>query len=187
MKVKLKDVRISFTQNLFVAAEYKKDDGKPRYSSTFLIVPGSANDTALEAAIQAAADAKYGAKAQAMLKGMVGNGNKYCYQNGDTKEYEGYAGMKFVAAHRQAKDGAPKVFGIDGMTLLKENDGIIYGGCYVNAVVDIYAQPGENAGIRCGLIGVQFLRDGVAFSGSRISEGDFEDYSATANDMDGLI
>jgi len=95
--------------------------------------------------------------------------------------------MKFVAAHRQAKDGAPKIYGIDGKTLLKETDGIIYGGCYVNAILDFYAQSGENPGMRCSLVGVQFLRDGPAFSGSSVSAGDFEDHSAKGDDLDGLL
>ncbi|CAN0502063.1 unnamed protein product, partial [Phaeothamnion confervicola] len=84
-----------------------------------------------------------------------------------------------------ASSGRPLV--IDGQkNPLVEEDGKPYGGCYVNATVEIYAQKGENAGIRCGLLAVQFARDGDAFTaGSKPSADDFDDVAAgaTAEDL----
>ena len=178
-KSKLQDVRLSFP-DLFTAVEFE-EDGKKRFNATFLVVPGSENDTAIRAAIEAAAEETWDKKASAMLESFKGNSNKYCYLDGNTKEYDGYEGMMYLAAHRGEADGAPAVKGadIDPATSkvrdLKPADGIPYAGCYVHAVVEIYAQTGKYPGIRCGLVGVQFVRDGDAFSGaSRAKDGDFE-------------
>lgn len=184
MKVKLLDVRIAFCQSLFEAEQYQ-GKGPFRHSSTFLIVPGSANDKAIEAAILAAATEKWPKKAAAMIESMRGNSNKFCYQKGDLKDYDGFQGMMSLAGHRKQQDGAPDVFDItkDPQTgrprRIGKGEGKPYAGCYVNAVLDIYAQDGENSGMRCGLLGVQFLRDGDSFGGAgRVKDDDFESIDA---------
>ena len=50
---------------------------------------------------------------------------------------------------------------------MSARDGVFYAGCYVDAVIDIYAQDHPQYGrrINCGLLGVRFVRDGDAFSG----------------------
>ncbi|MWN55950.1 ssDNA-binding protein, partial [Escherichia coli] len=61
-------------------------------------------------------------------------------------------------------------------------------GCYVNAVIDIWAQD-NNFGkrINASLGGVQFLRDGDAFAGGGVaSADDFDDISEGA-DAEALI
>jgi len=177
--VKLKDVRLSFP-DLFNAVEFEKGDGKFRYNATFLVVPGSDNDKAVRAAIAEAAENKFGKKAAATLKGFENNPNKFCYVSGDTKSYEGYAGLMALSAHRKQSDGPVGVFdsvaGADGKPArLTGSEGRPYAGCYVNATVDIYAQDGQNGGIRCGLAGVQFWRNGDAFSGTKAADsGDFD-------------
>lgn len=182
MKVKLNGVRIAYTESLWEAKEFKEGDGKPRHSVTVLIEPGSANDKAMETAIKCVAVEGFGAKAEAMLKSFRGNPQKFCYQDGDTKAYDGFAGMKYAAAHRRAKDGKPRIVDTDGKTPIEQADGKIYGGCYANVVVDLYAQVRDNPGIRCSLLGVQFARDGDAFSGSRLGEDEFDDLTAGEED-----
>ena len=66
---------------------------------------------------------------------------------------------------------------------LKSEDGIIYGGCYVNGVIEIYVQKGENSGVRCALLGVQFVREGQAFAGSRATDNDFDDIADKGDDL----
>ena len=50
---------------------------------------------------------------------------------------------------------------------LVESSGKPYSGCYVNAIIECWAQDNKEFGkrINFGLKGVQFLRDGDAFSG----------------------
>lgn len=163
MQIILKDVRLSFP-DLFEAKAYKDNPGK-RFRSTFLIDPKSANHAAIEAAIQSVATTRFEKKAASMLQSFRGNANKFCYLDGNLKEYAGYEGMMYLAASRKEEDGRPQVIDRNG-TPLTPADGKPYGGCYVNAIVDIYAQTGTYPGIRCSLLGVQFLRDGESFGGA---------------------
>ena len=72
----------------------------------------------------------------------------------------------------------PSVFGSD-KSPLTEADGKIYSGCFVNVSFDIWAQtyngvPRINAQLR----GVQFAKDGDAFSGGQAASADeFDDVS----------
>lgn len=162
-------VRLSFP-DIFEATQYE-GKGAFRYNASFLIVPGGENDKRVQAAIKEAADEKFGKKAAAMLEGIRGNSNKMCYVKGDLKEYDGYQGMLVLSAHRKQEAGRPLV--IDGNKQpLAAADGKPYAGCFVNASLDIYGQDGQNSGIRCGLKGIQFSRDGDAFSGSRVASPD---------------
>jgi hypothetical protein len=65
--------------------------------------------------------------------------------------------------------------------VITEADGIIYAGCYVDAIVDIYALDHKQFGKRicCGLKGVQFQADGDAFGGSAPVRDDEFDLSDT--------
>lgn len=189
MKVKLTNVRIAFINNLRTAAEFEPGDGKFRYSATFLVEKGSENDKAIEAAIKTVAVEGWAKKADAMLESFRSNSNKFCYQNGDLKDFDGFEGNMYIAAHRKRDDGRPLL--LDNVAdpetnkparLVDSNgdwlpgkEGRIYAGCYVNATIDIYAQTKTNPGIRCGLMGVQFHAPGDSFSGaSRANEDDFE-------------
>lgn len=163
MKVKLKKVRLSFP-DLWTAVEFKVGDGKPRFNATFLIEPGSENDKAIRHAIGEAAKETFGAKAPAILKSLEGNANKYCYLDGNLKEYDGYEGMMYLACHSKVK---PYVCDKNPEIPLTAESGRPYAGCYVNATVEIYAQKGENQGVRASFTGVQFAADGDAFSAGR--------------------
>lgn len=175
MDVMLKDVRLSFPV-LFTPKEYKPGDGKPRFSATFLIEPGSENDKAIEAAIEQAAAETFGAKAKALIASMRPQSNKFAYGDGDLKEYDGYEGMKYLACHAKVRPGvfdniADPATG-KARVITSEAEGRPYAGCYVNAKVSIYAQKGENPGIRASFTGIQFFRDGDAFSGAKPASAD---------------
>lgn len=175
-RVVLKNVRLSFP-DLWVAKEFKEGDGRPRYSATFLVEPGSDNDKNIRAAIKIEAEAKWGKKADAMIKSIENHSGKFCYLDGNIKEYDGYEGMFYLAAHRQENQGAPKVVDKD-KSELQAKDGKPYGGCFVNASVDVYAQTGDFPGIRASLIAVQFAADGPAFSSAPATDEDFDDLSS---------
>jgi hypothetical protein len=177
-KVVLQNVRLSFP-DLFEPVQYQ-GKGAFRYNASFLVEPGSDNDKKIRTAIKEAATEAYGAKAAIQLKGMENNSNKYCYMDGNLKEYDGYADMMCLSAHRNQTQGAPAVVDRNKDVKLTAADGKPYAGCYVNASVEIYAQKGENPGIRASLIAVQFRADGDAFAGARASADDFEDLSEGA-------
>ena len=177
--MKLKKVRLSFP-NLWEPKEFKTGDGKPRFDATFLVEPGSDNDAAIKKAIVEAAKETYGAKWQAILKSMEGNSNKYAYLDGNLKEYDGYEGLMYLACHSKVR---PYICDRDPTVALAADSGRPYAGCYVNATVEIYAQKGENQGIRASFTGVQFAADGDAFSaGKPATAGDFDTIEEGAGD-----
>jgi hypothetical protein len=181
MKVVLRNVRLAFPD--LWEAKTVEEGGKKRYGATFLVEPGSANDKAIRDAIKAEATAAYAAKAPLMLKGYEGNNNKFCYLDGNMKEYDGFADMMYLASHRGENQGAPLVVDRDKQPLAA-NSGKPYAGCYVNGSVDIYVQSGKYPGIRASLLAVQFFKDGDAFAGSRANPDDFEDLSEGADSED---
>lgn len=173
MKIIIKDVRLSYP-TLFQAREFKAGDGKPRWSAAFIIEPGSDNDNHIKAAIESEAKAIWGAKASAILKTVMGQSNKYCYNDGSTKANEEYQGKMVLATHRSAKLTRPLVIDRDKSPLTSD-DSRPYGGCYVNAKVEIYCQTGENTGVRASFSVIQFARDGEPFSASVPSDVGFDD------------
>ena len=201
--VMLKNVRLSFP-DLFEAREYEKGDGKPRFSETLLIKPGSDNDKAIRAAIEKECKEKLGAKWEAKMKTYMGDSNKCCYRDGDAMNNEHFEGHMILAAHRRAADGPPRVISrgkkaftvVEGkpyanpdpavkseldMSLAKE---IPYSGCYVNTKVEIYVQGGDYPGIRCSPLVVQFAGDGDAFAGRPVSDKDAEEFEDLSDGAD---
>jgi hypothetical protein len=173
MKIKLNNVRLSFAQ-LF-EAKTVNGEGKPAFSASFLIEPKDPQVAAINAAIEAVAKDKWGAKAEANLKAMR-TADKTCLHSGDLKaNYDGFEGMLFISARNPLR---PLVIDVDKTPLLAEH-GKPYSGCYVNASVELWAQD-NNYGKRVNatLMGVQFYKDGESFSGGGTgSEDDFEDLS----------
>ena len=183
--VMLMDVRLSFPQ-IWHAKEFKQGDGKPRFDATFLIVPDSENDKKIRGAINKAALAAFdgnAAKAEQFIKTHAGQRQTFCYLDGNTQDYDGYAGHWYLACHRQLKDGRPKIFGLNPKAgELTEADGIPYAGCYVNAKIEIYVQTKGNPGVRASFSGIQFARDGDAFSGGAVAtEDDFDNLAEGAD------
>ena len=205
-KIKLIGVRLSFP-DLFKAVEFKTGDGKPRFNASFLIEPGSENDKKVKAAIAAEAVEAFGPKGPKIVGAFEGQTNKYCYLDGDTKEYDGYAGMMVLAAHSKVAPGvfthkahngkvcylseSGGVFQLDGFGKLQPVEvdfkaTVPYAGCYVNATVEIWGQKGENTGMRASFTGVQFAKDGEAFSGGTAASPDDFDDLGEGSDADDL-
>jgi len=181
MKLKLTNVRLAFPA-LF-EAKTVNGEGKPAFSAALLIDPADPQVKTINAAIEACAKDKWGAKAEVMLK-QLRAADKTCLHDGDLKaSYEGFPGNLFVSARNPMR---PTVLNSD-KTPLVAADGKPYAGCYVNVVLDLWAQD-NNFGKRVNatLSGVQFLRDGDSFTGGgAASEDEFDDVSngATADDL----
>lgn len=173
MKIKLNNVRLSFAQ-LF-EAKTVNGEGKPAFSASFLINPSDPQIAAINAAIDAVAKDKWGAKADAQLKAMR-TADKTCLHSGDLKaNYEGFEGMMYVSSRNTLR---PTVIDVDKTPLVAEN-GKPYSGCYVNAVVELWAQD-NNYGkrINATLMGVQYFKEGESFSGGGVADADdFDDLS----------
>lgn len=181
MKIKLNDVRISFPE-IFEAKAF--NEGAPRFSATFLFEPGGKVNKVIDSAIDSVGLDKW-KKEWPKIKKQLESADKTCLHDGDLKDYDGYEGMLFLNAANKTR---PTVIDRD-KTPLSESDGKIYGGCYVNAVVELWAQDNQyGKRINASLKGVQFLRDGEPFgaSGGDCSD-DFEEFDSDDDDLDDML
>jgi len=175
--VQLDNVRMAFPK-IFKAEPVGKDTDKLYYSAAFPVEPGSKNHDKLEAAIEAAAKAKWPDKWEAILKTLRKKGDlSYHHEpltNDEGEVYDGFQGMYYVNASRAESKGRPMVVDRDA-TPLTESDGRPYAGCYVNARVEVWAQDNANGKrINVSLRGVQFYKEGDAFGGGEpLSEDEF--------------
>lgn len=155
--------RLAFP-DLYVARQFE-GKGPFSYSATVLMEKGGEDSKLVVAAIRAVAKDKWLDKADQVLKGIVGNNQKCCFYDGDTKEYDGFPGHDVLSAKRPQDNGYPKVVDTKVSVELRKEDGKPYGGCYVRMKVDIWAQDNQwGKGIRATLIAVQFLKHGDAFT-----------------------
>lgn len=121
----------------------------------------------MEAIIREAAVAKWGAKADAYIKSLR-NGNFFCWKDGDLKpDTAGFPGNMSLKASNALQ---PRVYN-GNRQLLATEDGTIYSGCYVHAIVEVYAWESKvgGRGISATIHQVMFAKDGEAFVGTRLS------------------
>ena len=162
-KIMLPNVRLSFP-SLFHKAVF---DGKEtKFEATFLIDKSTQADKVKE--VKAAIDAAI----KEALKGAKLPADKLCMKDGDGIEYAGYAGHMSLKASSQKR---PIVLNRD-KTPLTEDDNKLYAGCYVNAIIELWAQNNQfGKRINANLLGVQFFKDGEPFAdGVTASASDFE-------------
>lgn len=180
MKIKLIDARLSFPQ-LWRPTQVN-NEGEPAYSAAFLLAADDEQVDFINNVIDQVALAKWEHKAKPILAQLRGAG-KVCLQNGDLKaEREGYAGNWFINARSKTK---PLVLD-QNRVVLAEGNGRPYGGCYVDAVLEIWAQDNQwGKRVNASLKGVQFRRNGDAFAGGPPADpNDFDDISDTGAESD---
>ena len=144
--ITIKNARLSFP-SLFTKASFDGKEGK--YEAT-LLIPKS--DTKTYDAIISAIDA---CKKDNKLKT-----DKLFIVDGDEKEYDGYAGHWAIKASNNVR---PTVIDRQRVTVTAEDE-LIYAGCYVNAIIEPWAQSNQyGKRINSNLLGVQFFKDGEPF------------------------
>lgn len=172
MQVNLTNVRISFP-DLFTAKAFK-DNPKKSYGAAFLIPNGSKQQAAIDKVVMELATEAWKTKAEKTVSQLKNDTKACCWYDGDLKEFDGYEGHQILTAKRGEEKGRPTVVDRKGSPLT-ESDAVIYGGCYVNAKVDIWIQDNEfGKGIRAVLLGVQFVKDGDSFGASVPKTVEFE-------------
>lgn len=174
MKISIKNARLAFPE-LFVAKAVN-GEGDPAYSATFLIPADDPQVQEILDAMTKVAEAKWRDKAATMLSQMRKQ-DRLCLRDGaDKAHYAGFAGHMYISARSKVR---PMVVDRD-RSLLTRDDGRPYGGCFVNGKVELWAQDNQyGKRINATLSGVQFVRDGEAFTGggAPIRQDDFEDLS----------
>lgn len=178
MQIKLQNVRLAFSQNLFEPGVMEAGQD-PKYSSTFILPPDHPQIELIKKTVETVAKEKWGDKYLPIYKNLV-QSDKAVLHNGDTKTSDGFAGNLFVSASSKDK---VKVVDANREELTKKS-GRPYAGCYVNAIIDIWAQDNQyGKRINAKLGGVQYLRRGDAFLGSApVSADQFDDVTDTGDD-----
>jgi hypothetical protein len=182
IKLHIKGARLSFANGLFRASSLEPGQTE-KFGADFIITPqtevlkqlpdGSKVKTTLKAAMLEVANETWKGKGQAMLDAL--EPSKKCYRNGDTKVdksgevRDGYAGNWYITAKNVKRPGT---FAKDG-TPVTESDGVIYSGCHVYAIVELYgnAVPTKK-GVFASLLGVRFEADGESFGGGSTARAD---------------
>jgi hypothetical protein len=162
-KIKLQNVRLSFP-SLFRKAVFNGDETK--YEATFML------DKTEHADLIKQIDNAVAGMMKDAFKGAKIPADKICLKDGDDSgrsEYEGHMTIKASNAKR------PLVIDRD-KTPLGEGDNRIYSGCYVNGIVELWAQNNQwGKRINANLLAVQFFRDGDPFGdGTTASVDDFD-------------
>lgn len=172
MKVILNDVRLAFP-NVF-EARAAEGSTKEKFGATFLYEEGDDNHELLKQACEAVLVEKHGDKAGVIFKKYNGAGRIWLFRDGDDKadQYAGFEGMMYLGANSERR---PKLRAADGVTPIDASDGILYAGCYVRAIIDVYEYKPKGGGVTAELLGIQFMRDGERLSGGGVaSDDDFE-------------
>ena len=162
---------------MFTPKAFGKQD--PKFSASFLINKSDkAQVKLIEAAIEKVALAKFGGKIPKKLKTPLFDGD-------EKEDVDGY-GDEIVYVN--AKSGAnkrPQVVNRDRSALVEE-DGVIYAGCVVNAMVDLYAydHPVGGKGVAAGLQAIQFVKDAPSFGADPVNvDSAFEDLTEEESDI----
>ena len=178
-ELKLTNVRGAFLL-LFQAKSVPGSEGEPAYSGSFILAKNDPQVKKINEIIEQVAKEKWNDKAPGILKNARAT-DKVMLNDGDLKEqYEGFPGNFFVTARNKSR---PLVIDRD-KSPLTEADGRPYSGSYVNVILDVWAQDNSwGKRVNATLKGVQFSKDGEAFSGSAPASIDsFDDVS----DAEGL-
>lgn len=172
--VLLKNVRLAFP-SLYEPTAYK--DGEKKYQATLILEEGDPQIEMLRLAIAQVATQRWG---------RIPPGFLPCLRDGSAKEVDGFGpGTWFLNAKSKTK---PSVYGANN-ELLAAQDGIVYGGCYVHARIELYAFDGQGQKrVNAGLSGLKFAKDGEPFAGGRKARPeDFGDYEAPAGSDDDFL
>ena len=171
-KIKMQAVRLSFP-SLFNTAKFGGED-TGKYEATFVL------DKVEHAEVIAGIKAQIEKLMKEELKSKVPS-DKLCLKDGDEMGRPEFEGKYTIKASTKKR---PLVINRD-KSPITESDNVIYAGCYVNAIVSLWAQN-NNYGkrINAQLDGVQFCRDGEPFGDGAVSVNEFDAFGSESDDFD---
>jgi hypothetical protein len=182
-KLILKNVRLSFA-DLFTPVS--KFDGEPKFSACFIVDPksddGKANLAGFKKIVRALEAEKFG--------GDELPTDKLPIRSGDEKEWAGWPGNVIISAANKKR---PVIVGRKRQPVSEGDVDQPYSGCYVNAVVDLWALNARGVKrIVASLEAVQFAADGEPFTASNVDvKSDFDDIggddSITTEDVEDVF
>ena len=173
-RVLLKNVRLSYPA-LWKPKAFggKGDQGEPKFQGNFLM---DKDDKIGRRNIEKLEDAIEHVKAEKWPKGAPKlAAAKICLRDSEDMEEmsDGYENCMYVSTSNAKK---PRVLDADGLDVKEGDEGAPYAGCYVDAIVRVWAQDNEyGKRINCSLEGVKFRDDGEAFGAAPVDADDFDD------------
>ena len=169
-KIKMQAVRLSFP-SLFNTAKFGGED-TGKYEATFVL------DKVEHAEVIAGIKAQIEKLMKEELKSKVPS-DKLCLKDGDEMGRPEFEGKYTIKASTKKR---PLVINRD-KSPITESDNVIYAGCYVNAIVSLWAQDNKfGKRINAQLDGVQFCRDGEAFGDGAVSVNEFDAFGSESDD-----
>ena len=171
-KIKLQAVRLSFP-SLFNTAKFGGED-TGKYEATFVLDKVEHADTIaqIKTAIERLAKEEIKAKVPS---------DKLCLKDGDEMGRPEFEGKYTIKASTKKR---PLVINRDKSPIV-ESDNIVYAGCYVNAILSLWAQNNQwGKRINAQLDGVQFCRDGEPFGDGGVSADEFDAFGGSDEDFD---
>jgi len=158
-RIIIPEARLAFP-DLFVARSI--EGGPAQFGANLIISPNSPAIAAIRAEEARLAKLAWPDKADAMLEMIRAKNNGAVHSGALKAKYDGFADNFFVSANIKTR---PTIVDRNGSPLT-EADGKIYSGCYVLAHISLWTMDNQyGQKINANLLGVQFLRDGDAFSG----------------------
>lgn len=166
--VKTPLARLAYAQQLF-EPKAKKNSTTKQFGCT-LLIPKTADLTALKNEVVAVAVADWGEKAKDLLaSGLIkspfldGDGKQGLNKDGGRKAgHEGHFFIRTIAGEKYP----PQLVSKDPKIRIT-SEAQLYSGCYVYAVVNAftYDHPENGKGVSFGVSAVQFVRDGERLGG----------------------
>lgn len=175
-ELKLENVRLSFP-HLFKPKESVKD-GPKKYRANFLIDPetksGKRNLKNYEKVFEEIEDDVWGKNGVKFKPDRIPLSEGIDHEDKEGNVRDGYDGMMVIKATNNRR---PQV--IDRhKDPISEEDGVIYAGCYVNAILNLWGNKDKDKGgngIFATLEGVQFVKDGERFAAGGLRDDAFDD------------
>ncbi|MDX1486597.1 MAG: DUF2815 family protein [Acidiferrobacterales bacterium] len=163
-KIKIASARLSFP-SLFQMAEFN-GESTGKYEATFVL------DKVEHADLISDIKAKIDTMMKEAFKGKIPS-DKICLKDGDELGRPEFEGKMTIKASTKKR---PLVINRD-KSPITEDDNVIYAGCYVNGIVNLWAQSNSyGRRINASLDGVQFARDGEPFGTGGIDADEFDDF-----------
>ena len=171
-RIKMQNVRICFPSLFHTSSFGGEDTGK--YDATFVL------DKKEHAGIIKEIEAAMKELSKEKFKGKLPPADKLCIKDGDDTDRSEFEGSMTVKASTKKR---PLAIDRDKRPLT-EDDGTIYAGCYVNAIISLWAQDNQyGKRINAQLDGVQFCNNGEPLGAGGIDVDEFDAFSSEDEEL----
>lgn len=185
-RILIENARIIFSKGLFEAGRPKGiSEGNPAYSYKLILPRDHPQVPALMKEINDAVVSLFKEQAPQMLAKAKAD-NKICLRDGNTAMdtqgniYAGCAG-NLVLSVRSDSMKFPRPPVLLGRTAVEQAQSKIFDGCYVNAMVNIFAYKTGSVGIGARQLATQYLRDGEPLGGGGGAPADLSAFPELAD------